>query len=102
MTTKQLGGTTSTCIVGGFFSNHCSCTTFFSLIHLTIIHDSFVCVSFCVSVCMCVRTLTNPKPLEVSSQNFQRLIRAPHCMSSQKFCPNRVAMGVVLLMGVVW
>ena len=43
---------------------------------------------------MYVRTLTLPEPLDGSSQNFQGLIMAPHCMSSKKFHPDRVVMGV--------
>ena len=52
-------------------------------------------------VCLYVQTFTPAKPLERSLQNFQELIRAPHCTSSLKFHSDWVAMGVVLSMGVV-
>ena len=47
--------------------------------YLTIIHNLFVCPSV---ACMHLWTLTPPKSLGGSLQNFQGLIRAPHCISS--------------------
>ena len=60
-------------------------------LNLTMIHGLFVYV----------QTLTPSKLMEQSSQNFQGIIRAPHCISLRRFHSNYVAVGMWLALGVL-